>query len=503
MAGSYLSWGDTWESVHACCAAVDAGCTDVKLVTDKTHIGGPMIQGLSAIDLGKTGGSGIGYLSEEYFHKLARMLGSNVRLTKDAPFTAEEIFKWMLDFRGISVYVGKTLTAVNKTGARVDSIVAGGITFAADQFHDGCEAGDMAVMGGMTSTVGREAAGDFAETLGGFYPVESSFVPFDCYASPGVLLPGFSEYPAMDPGDADGGVMGYGLRLPITKNVQFKLDWPLPDNYDTLQFEYLIRAMPPNADWKPFVGNPCLFGILDMNAEFGIPEQWAWGDGNQAVRDAIFDHVYSTELGWLWWLANDPSVDPTVQAYVRSYGLDSRCFTDSSPTPQGVPKEMYVRNSRRCHEGSFFLDEGHPFRQQNIQVDITHADSFAMGYYAIDWKSAQKLAVVRGGVAGFISDGIGNNPDPSVRQPTNGPYQLPARMGRPDPTQLVNVTLGRCQDVTSVASGGTRIDLQSANFSSGLGMWGGMAAAAGTTLDLIAIADVQDELIARGQVLAP
>lgn len=494
MAGTYISYGNTWETVNACCAAKDAGCSTVIAINPYKHFGGPIINGLGAIDLGRFGANGIGYLTDQFRDKQNKMLGSGVSIMKTAPFIAEQVFKWLFDMHGVTVLTERTLTAANKTGAHLDSIVAGGTTFTADQFHDGIEGGNLAVMAGVTSTFGRESAAAFGESLAGFAPAENTFTPFDCFQSPGVLLPGFLNYPALSPGDADLAIMAYTYRLAITRNVEHKLDWPLPAGYDPLQFEWMIRAAPlSDPNWIPFGANSCLYGIGDMNGDFGVPNQWGYPGGNQATRDGIATYVSTTELGWLWFLANDPSVNATTQAYVRTWGPDSRCFHDSTPTPRGIPKEMYIRHSRR---GTGFLKT---MTQDDLQVSITKTNVLAMGFYSIDWHNAARYAVTRGGIPGFINDSLGYNPDVSLRQVT--PYAQPFEMGCPNPAQVVNLTCGRMLGMTSVASGSLRIDMQSSNFSSGLGYVGGRAARDGVALSAVSIPTVQAELTARGQVL--
>lgn len=494
MAGKYVAWGNTWEAVNACCAAVDAGCTDVKLVTDHDHIGSCIINGLSIIDQGHFGRLGIGYLTAMFYDKLARMLGSGLRITDVNPWIAEQIYQWMLNLKGVTVYTSMPLTAVSKTGAVLNSFTAGGLVFAADQFHDGSNGGGLFVLAGGTTTIGRESAATYGESLGGFYPVESTFTPFDCYASPGVLLPGFNVYPALSPGDADAAVMAYTCRAAITANPEFRLDWPKPTNYDPLQFTYLIRAMPAGPTWQPIAPHASLFGVGDQNGDFGVPLQWTYPGANDATKATIADYIYSTQYGWYWWLANDPSVDPTVQQYMKGFGPDSRCFPASTPTPRGVPKEIYVRQDRRMTGGGYMMT------QADLQTTVTKVDSLAVGYYSIDYHLAQRLAVVRNGIAGFITDGIDANPDPAVRQVL--PYQQPFRMGLCNPAQVVNLTCGRCLNMSSVASGSLRIDQQSANFSSGLGMAGGMSAVSGTPLRSLVTANIQSALTSRGQIIS-
>lgn len=490
-------YGSTLAGVWAACAAVVGGAQRVALVTPYKHLGGVIGNGLSSIDLGRYGSRGIGFMSEEFFRRLAAYSGSRLRLGRNAPSNIEQALIAMLKRYGVYIRTEYTLASVPKTGAVAQSLTAtNGDVFTATIFIDCTEEGDAARAAGITYVVGRESQAQYGESLAGFYPVPETFRAMDCYDNEGNLIYGISPYPSTLPGEADGGVQAYGFRLCITQDAENKKAWPKPAGYDPSLFEYLRRMNLENLQnpgWRPFGAAACVDGKYDMNADFGIPRQWEWPTATPTRRAEIFQLIYAEQAGWLWFLANDASVHPDVRAFVNSWGPCIDELVDGTPTAAGWPKELYVRVGGRtvCQ---------YVMKQSDLQSDITKTDSIGMAFYAIDIHFNRRLAYVQDGVAGFIADSVGYDDASDSRQVS--PYQVPLRAILPVATECSNMLVPVAASFSSVAMGSYRIDVHKGNVAASAGLLAGRCVATGTALNAYSVSDLQSRLLAVGQVLS-
>jgi hypothetical protein len=492
-----VGYGNTAAAVFSACAKVAGGAQKVALVTPQTHFGGILSNGLGSIDIGRYGTRGIGFMSDEFFRRLASYSGSRLRLGRNSPSNIEMALNSMLKDYGVIARTGYQLASVLKTGTVLNSFTAtDGTVFAGSQFSDETEDGDLAKAAGVTMRVGRESQAEYGESLAGFYPNPDTFVPLDCYDGNGNIIYGFSPYPATAFGDADGGVQSYGFRLCITQDVENKKAWPKPAGYDPSLFEYLRRINErnlQNPSWKPFGAAACVDGKFDMNADFGIPRQWEWPDATPARRAEILQLIYAEQAGWLWFLANDASVHPDVRSYVNSWGPCLDELVDSSVSASGWPSEPYVRTSRRM-VGQYVQ------KQSDVQVNITKTDSIAVGFYSIDIHINRRLAYQKDGVPGFIIDSVGYSEDGDARQVQ--PYQIPLRCILPQAADCSNLVVGVASSYSSVAMGSGRIDIHKANQAAAGGFLQGRCIATGQALNAYSVPDLQSRLVALGQVIS-
>jgi hypothetical protein len=492
-------YGNTLAAVFAAIEASPQTGGSVALVTPLAHIGGVIANGLSAIDYGRYGTKGIGGRSAEFFKLVSAELGYFNRMTRVSPVLTEQVLIAMLKRYGVYIRTsttgrdsGKCLQSVSKSGASISSFTTvDGTTFVGTTFIDCTEEGDLAKMAGVTMVTGREAALTYGETLAGFYPVESTFTPMDCYASPGVLLHGFSPYPSMLPGAADAGVQAMAFRLCLTNSVDKRINWRKPAGYNESLFEYLRRGSPINdPNWNPISPAPAPYNIGDQNGDFGVPSQWAWPDATPTARMALETALYNEQAGWYWFLANDPSVHPLVRDAVNTWGPHREEMTSSfGGFPLGWPKEPYVRNGRRM-VGQYVMT------QTDCQTDVTKTDNIAVMFYSFDCHINQRLAVVRNGIPGYILDTLGVVPDGSLRQVV--PYQVPLRAILPIASECSNLIVVCAASMSSVVGDSWRIDLHKANVGTGAGFLAGYAANTSTPINSVPVATVQAYLDSIG-----
>ncbi|MGH6644233.1 MAG: FAD-dependent oxidoreductase, partial [Bradyrhizobium sp.] len=334
----------------------------------------------------------------------------------------------------------------------------------------------------------------YGETLGGWQPHFDTFTPMDCYQSPGVLLPGIKAFPVgLAVGDAFAGVQAYTFRLCVTDDLVNKAPWPKPAGYDPLQFEYLRRQAPlSDPNWKPFSLNPVGGGKYDINGDFFSPEQWDWSNANAATRATLLQLAYKRQAGWFWFLANDPSVNSTTQAYVNSVGLCRDEFLGGGLV-SGWPYELYSRVSRRM-VGQYVM------RESDLITNTTKTKVIALGFYSRDQHESALYAVEVGGIPGFIKDGA-NAGDVDARQVVPG-YHQSLEAFLPVATDCNNLIVVNAASMSAVAAASMRIDMHKASAAAALGYAAAKCVITGANINVLDVAALQLDLTARGHPLS-
>ncbi|WP_374307852.1 FAD-dependent oxidoreductase [Methylocella sp.] len=492
-------------AIVAACAAAQRGAK-VGIGHHASHIGAPFSAGLGVTDLGRYGSKMLGsWIPNSFFTRVTAASGGSRNLTRQVPWLSEVVFGEMLRFYGVTPFFGPTYRAVSvaKTGQTTNSVTfASGDVISFTVGIDGTDEQDLLALAGCTLATGRESAAQYGENLAGFYPVWDTFTPADCYDGLGNLINGYSAYPdGASPGDADDTMQVGGWRLALTRRPDNVKLVAQPSNYDPSLFEYLRRGAPlGDPNWRPYGVSWTNFGKGDMNDDTGFDYIKGWGAGDVAARSAIFMKMYAEKAGWLWFLQNDASVNPTTQAYCRALSLCRDEHLDGTAsssiygvTQTGWPYHIYLRDSRRL-VGQYVM------KQDDLQVNTTKADTLSVGAYSIDNHTHRLLAVTKAGVAGYIRDGLGANPDTSVRQVVPG-YQIPARAARPLNSESVNL-LTITPSASAVAMSSLRIDFWRMAFGAAVGRWAAKAVMEATALDSISIPALQTELTGLGHVIS-
>jgi hypothetical protein len=195
----------------------------------------------------------------------------------------------------------------------------------------------------------------------------------------------------------------------------------------------------------------------------------------------LADHK-AYQLGWLYFVANDPRVPPDVRQRMREWGLPRDEFTDNG----GWPTQIYVREARRM-VGDFVMTEHELLKQRPTP------ESIGMGSYGIDSHNVQRYITPEGYVQ--------NEGD--IGASTNGPYQIAYGSLTPRRGECENLLVPVAVSSSHVAYGSIRMEP--------VFMILGQSAATAAVLAIdgkLAVQDVpyeplRERLVADGQILEP
>jgi hypothetical protein len=108
-----------------------------------------------------------------------------------------------------------------------------------------------------------------------------------------------------------------------------------------------------------------------MQTEY-VEADWT---GRQKIMDAFWD----TTLALLYFLQNDPSVDPARQKSWREFGLAKDEFADNGHRPH----EFYVREGRRI-TGRYIFTQHDAMLAEGLERAPVHADSIGVTEWYLD-----------------------------------------------------------------------------------------------------------------------
>ncbi len=370
--------GGTPAGVMAAVAAARMG-NSVALVEMNNHLGGIVSGGLTATDTGNR--STVGGLSREFFGRIGKYYldkyGADSEQYKRCregfsfePSIAEKIFDEMVAEQPlIKVWKKYRFKSVSQNGKKITSITAdnlatGGIQeFTGKIFIDATYEGDLMAAAKVPYRYGREGTDEYGEALAGI-----------------------SEGP--DKGKADNRVMTYNYRVSVTPEVEKRVLFPKPENYDPtpwLNFGDRIRR----EGLKDF-------GDVLLNAEGRMgPNRKLdlnWGDlaganegyveGDWAARERVAQKYRDHFLSILWYFQNDPELPEEFRKNARNWGLPKDEFVDNG----NFPFQLYVREARRM-VGAYVLTEA------DLTQNRYKPDGVCSGSYGIDCHAVQFLTI--------------------------------------------------------------------------------------------------------------
>jgi hypothetical protein len=516
-------YGGTSAAVTAAVQASRMGKSVIIVCPDK-HLGGLSSGGLGFTDTGDK--NVIGGLAREFYHRVwlhyerpeawqwqkreeyggrgqgtPAVDGVNRTMWIFEPHVAEQAFEDLIAEHKIEVHRDKWLDragGVAKSGGRITAItMLDGSTYSGRMFIDATYEGDLMAAAGVSYHVGRESQQTYGEQWAG---VQTGVLhhrhhfgvlakPIDSYVIPGDpasgVLPRISPEPPGDYGAGDDKVQAYCYRLCLSRNPDNRISFPQPEGYDPKQYELLVRIY--EADWRE------TFDKLDEipNAKTdtnnhgpmstdNIGMNYDYPEASYERRAEILAEHKNYELGWLYFIANDPRVPAEVQERMRQWGLPSDEFTDNG----GWPHQIYVREARRMI-GAFVMTEHELLKKRPTPEPI------GMGSYGIDSHNVQRYVTPEGYVQNEGDIGVS----------TDGPYQIAYGSLTPKKSECENLLVPVAISSSHVAYGSIRMEPVFMI----LGQSAAMAAVLAIDGDL-AVQDVRYEelskrLLADGQIL--
>lgn len=473
-------YGGTSAAVIAAVEVIRSG-KSVILVSPGIHLGGLTSEGLGFTDTGKK--ETIGGLSRDFYHRIwlhyndvsswiwqkkqefgnvgqgtPAIDGENRTMWLFEPHVAEQIFEEYISENHIRVFRDEWLnrkTGIElKDGRIVSMTTLSGKKFSGKMFIDATYEGDLMAAAGVSYAVGRESNAEYGETWNGIqkgaFHHRHNFLflkpPVSAYKIPGDpqsgLLPKISPQPPGENGAGDNRVQAYCFRLCMTNHPDNRIPFPRPENYDSTQYELLLRVFQTGWDEgfekfdaipnrKTDTNNHGPFSSDNIGMNYDYPEA-----GYERRKEIIREHE-NYQKGFFWFMANDPRMPADKRERMQAWGLSKDEFTDNG----GWPRQMYIREARRM-KGQFVMTENELMKRKPTPGSI------GMGSYTIDSHNVQRYADENGNVQ--------NEGDIGVRLP--GPYEIAFGSILPKKEECANLLVPVCVSASHIAYGSIRME---------------------------------------------
>lgn len=449
----------------------------VVLLEAGSHLGGLTSGGLGATDIGNK--RAIGGVSREFYQRVRQFYqqpdawkferqeayrsGRSSELAKEdamwtfEPHVAEKIFRVMLEEAKVTLRMnqpldrksrperqreqGKNLVAIRTRSGRV---------FRGKQFIDATYEGDLMAIANVSYHVGREANAQYGETLNGVQTknaVKHQLMPgVDPYVKPGDpasgLLPGVHADGPGEEGAGDRRVQAYCFRMCLTDVAENRLPFEKPAGYDERRYELLLRnfeAGETKVPWSPFMMPN---RKTDTNNNFGFSTDnlnmnYSWAEGDDAVRQSIYDEHLSYQRGLMWTLANHPRVPQAIRDEVSRWGNCKDEFAEHG----GWSHQLYVREARRMVADVVMT-------QHHCQGKAVVDDSVGLAAYGMDSHNVQRYVDASGHAR--------NEGDVQVHGFV--PYPISLRAIVPKANECGNLIVPVCLSASHIAYGSIRME---------------------------------------------
>jgi len=247
-------------------------------------------------------------------------------------------------------------------------------------FADCSYEGDLAALAKVPYRVGREARSEFNEPHAGVIFMSSvKQAPTPEMARAAELhhqlkLRKFSGFQRIkqpeSTGEADGNVQAFNYRTILSSDPTNRLPVEKPANYDPEKLKLLEHGsiVSPIPNSKRGWNRPQIVGLQTDYVE----ADWT---GRQKIMNAFWD----TTLALLYFLQNDPSVEPARQKSWREFGLAKDEFTDNGHRPH----EFYVREARRI-TGRYLFTQHDAMLAEGLERAPVHEDSIGVTEWYLD-----------------------------------------------------------------------------------------------------------------------
>ncbi len=428
-------------------AAVQASRSGKRVVVlnPAQQIGGLTTGGLSCTDFGNK--AGIGGISREFYRACGARYGVAEEWNFEPHVAAETLAKMAAD-AGVEVRNGQYVRSVRMQGGRIAALTTtSGLTVRAGVYIDCSYEGDLMARAGVTFTVGREANSTYGETLNGVQLRDKHQFEFDVdpYVRPGDpasgLLPGIDPAPLEPRGTGDKRVQAYNFRMCLTRSLANRLPFPKPRGYRRDDYELLARYL--KLDWKFLFGkfDPIRGDKVDKNNHGALSTDWIgmnhrWPAAGFPERERIFQAHVRYQMGWFWFLCNDPAVPDEARAQMSLWGL----CRDEFQSTGGWPHQLYIREARR-------MVSDYVATEADCTLKRAPDDSIGLGAYGMDSHNCRRTVV----------DGAVRN-EGDVQVGVSTPYPVSYRSITPRRGECGNLLVPVCLSASHIAYGSIRME---------------------------------------------
>ena len=497
-----IVYGATPGGFSAAIAAAREGAS-VLLLEPSAHIGGLSTGGLSHCDSNQMVRSTLMGLFDEWHTRIAKdytqrgLPAPYQPQVKDhalwtfEPHVALRVTNQMLQEAGVKVFINQGLPKVEKSGARITTLIAAKDSYEAKVFIDGSYEGDLMAAAQVDWTTGREGRKEYGETYAGKqYPKKT--MKIDGFDESGKPLPLITTVKKGNEEDGDSSMMTYSFRLCLTRDPKNFVPLTKPKHYDPARFELARRAFKAKEnvgfDMYPlpgnkFDGNNSIGGQISLGL-IGRCNEWHLAD--EAGRQKIWDEHKEYTLEFLHFLLHDPAVPPHVRKKFEGLGFCKDEFAETGH----FPPALYVRESRRM-KGMYVIS------QKDILDTPTKDDPIAISSFPIDSHDCQRIALPGGGVIneGTIFPVRKQNPKVGFA------YHVPYRAIMPKPDQCNNLLVPVALSCTHVGMSSLRIEGAWMAIGQGSGVAAALAAKQHLTVQELPYVTLREHLIKQGQIL--
>ncbi len=376
-------YGATPGGISAALSAAECG-DRVLLVEPTVRIGGLTTNGLSHPDFRTFEAINGAYLDfttrvqayydQEYGVDSPQAMAA-LRGTEAEPKVNLLIFEQMLsEHSNIDVQTSLMLNDVKTSGAgdqrHIDTVTfvprdqrgEGARNVQAKVFIDATYEGDLMAMAGVPYRVGREARGEYDESLA--------------------------------PEQADTQVQGYNFRFIVTQDPNLRVLPAKPAGYRREDFVDVLDMFSSGKLDSVFCSRkggiykahlPALpnakHDVNDVSrglVRLSMPSiNDAWPEGSADVRDEIFGEHVRHSVGLLYFLQNDDAVPEAI----RNEALEWGWCKDEFPENGHLPVQLYVREGRRMVGQHVYTQHDTNWAEDDARGRL-HTDSIAIGDYA-------------------------------------------------------------------------------------------------------------------------
>ncbi|HSH19290.1 MAG TPA: FAD-dependent oxidoreductase [Draconibacterium sp.] len=472
-----IIYGGTSAAVTAAVEVVRSG-KSVIVVSPDNHLGGLTAGGLGYTDTGNK--SVIGGLSREFYHRVwlhyndssawvwqkhaeygnkgqgtVAMDGENRTMWIFEPHVAEQVFEDFIAENNITIYRDEWLDRENGVVKKDSKIVSfktlSGKTFSGKVFIDVTYEGDLMASAGVSYHVGRESTAQYNEQWNGVQTgvlhhghwFKSKISPYKIPGDPSSgVLPLISTEPPGEYGSADDKIQAYCFRTCMTNHDENRLPFPKPDNYDSSQYELLVRVFDTGRkDWfQKFDDIPNKKTDTNNHGPFSsdyIGMNYDYPEASYERRKEIIKQHEDYQKGLLWFVANDLRVPEDIRTKMATWGLAKDEFTDNG----NWPHQIYVREARRMI-GEYVTTENDVLLKRAVPKPV------GMGSYAMDSHNVQRYITPEG----FVQ----NEGDIGVSPPA--PYSISYGSIVPKKEECENLLVPVCVSSSHIAFGSIRME---------------------------------------------
>ena len=482
-------YGGSSSGVIAAYAGAKEGLK-VALLSEGKHVGGLTASGLGSVDYGYY--ETIGGYTNRFFLDVAAQYGSKKPAFLIEPSVAEKTFLKMLQEAGVTIFYNARLkekTGVVKNGKNIEKLlVENGDIFRGKMFIDASYEADLMAWAKVSYTYGRESRAQYGESEAGIgtRPIKPVKLSDKKLKEIKAITREFPlDYLYGDVGERFAGdkkTQAYCFRMTLTTKEGNKVPFAKPEGYNPLRYNFLLERI-RNNNYTKFDDVCTIYKLpnektdinhLDLtNAGHGYPE------GSYAEREKIIKYHKDYQMGYLWFVANDPAVPEVLRTDAQRWGLAKDEFTDNG----NWPYLLYTRETRRM-VGDYVM------RQQDAWENPYKDDVIALGSYSIDFHEVQQI-VTPGNY--LVSEG-------GHRYISFRPYQIAYRSITPKPQDCGNLLVTTCLSSSHVIYGSLRMEPVYMMLGHAAATAAAVAIQGNTTVQQVPVKQLQEKLKAEGQI---